>query len=82
MMKALDSIGLPYTVSLSSIYYIALSFKVTLSPCQVPHGAYFILADASAIKIPEDFEYTPFVAKQHKDFKTAYFLAKTCDVVW
>lgn len=47
----------------------------------IPHGAYFIMADASPIQMPTDFEFTDFVNKQHKDFKLAYFIAKTCDVV-
>ena len=40
------------------------------------------MCDASSLQIPEDFEFTPYIEKQHKDFKMAYFLAKTCDVVW
>lgn len=39
------------------------------------------MADFSPLQIPDGFEYTDFVAKQKHDFKMAYFLAKTCDVV-
>lgn len=39
------------------------------------------MADFSSLEIPEDFQFTEFVSKQKRDFKMAYFLAKTCDVV-
>lgn len=53
-----------------------LGFKYT-----IPHGAYFIMADASSLQMPSDFQFSEFVAKQSKDYKMAYFIAKTVDVV-
>lgn len=61
LMKALDGLGMPYSV---------------------PHGAYFIMADASSLELPADFEYPDSFKNQPRDYKMAYFLAKTCDVVW
>lgn len=51
-------------------------------PYTIPQGAYFIMCDASSLEIPADFKFSPFIEKQHRDFKMAYFVAKTCDVVW
>ncbi|UZJ56113.1 hypothetical protein CBS101457_005433 [Exobasidium rhododendri] len=50
-------------------------------PYTIPHGAYFIMVDASSLRVPDDFETTPFIESQHQDFRMAYFVAKTCDVV-
>jgi hypothetical protein len=67
---------------LSQCYDVLL--LIWLLPCnsQIPHGAYFIMVDASSLRVPDDFETTPYIKTQLKDFRMAYFVAKTCDVVW
>lgn len=50
-------------------------------PYYVPHGSYFVLVDASAIRIPDDFELPPHVLAKPRDNHVCWFIAKTCDVV-
>lgn len=47
-------------------------------PYTLPEGAYFIMVDASAIQIPEDY---PFPEDVQKHYRTAYFVAKEAKVV-
>lgn len=64
LSKALDDIGLDYTV---------------------PHGGYFIIADASKIIIPqgwvEENDVPEGILKKPQDYLKAWFIAKICDVV-
>lgn len=64
LSKALDDIGLRYTV---------------------PHGGYFIMADASKIQIPHDWiannDVPEGILKKEEDYLKAWFIAKICDVV-
>ncbi|WFD33843.1 hypothetical protein MCUN1_000666 [Malassezia cuniculi] len=50
-------------------------------PYYVPYGSYFVLVDASSIRIPDDFEVPPHVAAKPRDYHVCWFIAKTCDVV-
>ncbi|SPO30360.1 related to BNA3 - Arylformamidase [Ustilago trichophora] len=64
LSKALDDIGLQYTV---------------------PHGGYFIIADASKITIPDNWveqnDVPEGILKKEEDYLKAWFIAKICDVV-
>ncbi|SJX65447.1 related to BNA3-Arylformamidase [Sporisorium reilianum f. sp. reilianum] len=64
LSKALDDIGLRYTI---------------------PHGGYFIMADASKIRIPGDWveqnNVPEGILKKEEDYLKAWFIAKVCDVV-
>lgn len=64
LSKALDDIGLSYTI---------------------PHGGYFIIADASKIVIPqgwvEENNVPEGILKKEEDYLKAWFIAKVCDVV-
>lgn len=64
LSKALDDIGLEYTI---------------------PHGGYFIIADASKIVIPDNWveenKVPEGILKKEEDYLKAWFIAKICDVV-
>ena len=64
LAKALDDIGLSYTI---------------------PHGGYFIIADASKITIPpgwvEGNNVPQGILNKEEDYLKAWFIAKVCDVV-
>ncbi|SNX87571.1 related to BNA3 - Arylformamidase [Melanopsichium pennsylvanicum] len=64
LSKALDHIGLQYTV---------------------PHGGYFIIADASKIQIPTNWvqenQVPHGILSKEEDYLKAWFIAKVCDVV-
>lgn len=51
----------------------------------IPHGGYFIIADASKIAIPqgwvEENEVPEGILKKEEDYLKAWFIAKVCDVV-
>ncbi|KAJ9475370.1 putative kynurenine--oxoglutarate transaminase BNA3 [Pseudozyma hubeiensis] len=51
----------------------------------VPHGGYFIMADAAKIKIPEKWveenDVPEGILKKPGDYLKAWFIAKVCDVV-
>ena len=51
----------------------------------IPHGGYFIMADAAKIKIPEKWveenDVPEGILKKPEDYLKAWFIAKVCDVV-
>lgn len=47
-------------------------------PYTLPEGAYFVMVDASAIQIPDDY---PFPDDVQHQYRTAYFVAKEAKVV-
>ncbi|KAJ1596674.1 hypothetical protein NDA14_003879 [Ustilago hordei] len=51
----------------------------------IPHGGYFIIANASKIAIPqgwvEENEVPEGILKKEEDYLKAWFIAKVCDVV-
>lgn len=51
----------------------------------IPHGGYFIIADASKITIPEGWveenNVPEGILKKEQDYLKAWFIAKVCDVV-
>lgn len=51
----------------------------------VPHGGYFIMADASKIHIPEKWvdenDVPEGILQKEEDYLKAWFIAKVCDVV-
>jgi len=46
-------------------------------PHSVPDGAYFVLADISGLRIPDDFEVLEMIKDRPRDWHAAWFLAKT-----
>lgn len=54
-------------------------------PYTVPHGGYFVMADVSKLKIPDDWvdknDVPKAILAKHDDYLKAWFIAKTCDVV-
>ena len=50
-------------------------------PYYVPHGSYFVLVDASSVRIPDDFDLPPQIKSKPRDFHVCWFISKTCDVV-
>lgn len=67
-----------YTSLRSLLSNVLISLKI---PHTFPHGAYFILADISKLKIPEDFEFPEAIQKKPRDFKAAWFIAIEAGVV-
>lgn len=51
----------------------------------IPHGGYFVIADASTIQIPGDWvqhnDVPAGILKKPSDYLKAWFIAKICDVV-
>lgn len=45
-------------------------------PYVVPDGAYYLLANAAAIRIPEDYQFPPFIVERGYNFKLVYFFIK------
>jgi kynurenine aminotransferase len=43
-------------------------------PYSEPEGGYFVMANLSKVKLPEDYPFPPHVARQPRDFKLAWFL--------
>ena len=39
-----------------------------------PEGGYFVLANMSSVKLPEDYPFPPHVASRPRDFKLCWFL--------
>ncbi|WFD29191.1 hypothetical protein MSPP1_000197 [Malassezia sp. CBS 17886] len=54
----------------------ALGFSYT-----VPHGSYFVLVDATPVRIPADFPLPAAVRSKARDYHVCWFIAKLCDVV-
>jgi kynurenine aminotransferase len=54
-------------------------------PHTTPHGSYFVMADASRIRIPPEWpaanKVPPAILAKPRDYLIAYFIAKICDVV-
>ena len=47
----------------------------------MPHGSYFVLVDASNIRIPDDFDLPEQVRRKPRDYHVCWFVGKVCDVV-
>ncbi|KAJ2451735.1 arylformamidase [Coemansia sp. RSA 2336] len=45
-------------------------------PYVVPDGAYYLLVNAAAIKIPDTYEFPPFIEQRGPNFKLVYFFIK------
>ncbi|KAJ1833021.1 arylformamidase [Coemansia sp. RSA 2711] len=45
-------------------------------PYVVPDGAYYLLVNAAAIKIPAAYEFPPFIEERGPNFKLVYFFIK------
>ncbi|KAJ1871060.1 arylformamidase [Coemansia sp. RSA 990] len=45
-------------------------------PYVVPDGAYYLLVNAAAIKIPDTYEFPPFIEPRGPNFKLVYFFIK------
>ncbi|KAJ2780999.1 arylformamidase [Coemansia javaensis] len=45
-------------------------------PYVAPDGAYYILANAGAVRIPDDYEFPPFIEERGRNFKLAYYFTK------
>lgn len=43
-------------------------------PYSIPEGGYFVLANCSQVKVPEDYEFPEEVLTRTRDFKMAWFL--------
>ncbi|KAE8358871.1 pyridoxal phosphate-dependent transferase [Aspergillus caelatus] len=43
-------------------------------PYSDPEGGYFVLANMSSVKLPEDYPFPPHVASRPRDFKLCWFL--------
>jgi len=50
-------------------------------PYTVPHGSYFVLVDASSIRIPDDFEMPDEVRSKARDYHICWFIGHVCDVI-
>jgi kynurenine aminotransferase len=49
-------------------------------PYSDPEGGYFVLANFSSVKLPEDYPFPPQVANRPRDFKLSWFLIKEVGV--
>lgn len=50
-------------------------------PHVVPDGSYFVLVEASKVKIPQDFEILELVRPRSRDWHMCWFIAKVAGVV-
>jgi kynurenine aminotransferase len=55
-------------------------FKELDLPYSEPEGGYFVLANMSKVKLPEDYDFPPHVAERPRDFKLSWFLIKEVGV--
>ncbi|KKA18066.1 Kynurenine--oxoglutarate transaminase [Rasamsonia emersonii CBS 393.64] len=49
-------------------------------PYSDPEGGYFVLANMSSVKLPENYPFPPHVASRPRDFKLSWFLIKEVGV--
>lgn len=49
-------------------------------PYSDPEGGYFVLANLSSVKLPEDYPFPPHVSSRPRDFKLAWFLIQEVGV--
>ena len=49
-------------------------------PYTEPEGGYFVMANFSKVKLPEDYPFPPHVASRPRDFKLAWFLIQEVGV--
>lgn len=49
-------------------------------PYSDPEGGYFVMANMSKVKLPEDYPFPPHVASRPRDFKLAWFLIQEVGV--
>ncbi|SHO75830.1 Similar to S.cerevisiae protein BNA3 (Kynurenine aminotransferase) [Malassezia sympodialis ATCC 42132] len=50
-------------------------------PYTIPHGSYFVLVDASNIRLPDDFEMPDEVRVKARDYHVCWFIGHLCDVI-
>lgn len=50
-------------------------------PYTVPHGAYFVLVNTKRLEIPAEFESLDLIKSRARDWRAAWFVAKTAGVV-
>lgn len=43
-------------------------------PYSIPEGGYFVLANLSKVKLPDNYDFPPHVANRPRDFKVSWFL--------
>ncbi len=49
-------------------------------PYSDPEGGYFVMANLSKVKLPEDYPFPPHVASRPRDFKLAWFMIQELGV--
>lgn len=49
-------------------------------PYSEPEGGYFVLANLTKVKLPEDYDFPPHVASRPRDFKLSWFCIKELGV--
>ena len=49
-------------------------------PYSDPEGGYFVMANLSKVKLPEDYPFPPHVASRPRDFQLAWFLIQELGV--
>lgn len=50
-------------------------------PYTIPHGAYFVLVNTKRLEIPDEFESLDLIKSRGRDWRAAWFVAKTAGVV-
>ncbi|KAL9534915.1 hypothetical protein SMMN14_00011 [Sphaerulina musiva] len=55
-------------------------FKELDLPYSDPEGGYFVMANLSKVKLPDDYTFPPHVANRPRDFKLCWFLIKELGV--
>lgn len=50
-------------------------------PYTIPHGAYFVLVNTDRLEIPDEFESLDLIKDRTRDWRAAWFVAKTAGVV-
>lgn len=55
-------------------------FKELNLPYSDPEGGYFVMANLSKVKLPDDYTFPPHVANRPRDFKLCWFLIKELGV--
>lgn len=49
-------------------------------PYTEPEGGYFVLVNLSKVKLPENYDFPPYVAERRRDFRLCWFLIKELGV--
>lgn len=69
--EVFDELKIPVSIPLLE------SFQAGTNPSSQysdPEGGYFVLANMSSVKLPEDYPFPPHVASRPRDFKLCWFL--------